>query len=111
MENRKLIKFLVLSMSMGFFILSAPSAQAYGVETHAYLTNEVINLYNQNYQNNQFPSELRNYLIDGSRKEDEAPRWLNHFYDPVYERGLTTSYGIKGYRSKTWAPDANKQNE
>ncbi len=110
MEDRKLITLLVPLLLVGFFVLSAPFASAYGVETHAYLTDEIINFYNQNYSNNQIPSELRDYLIDGSRKEDEAPRWLNHFYDPVYDRGLDTPF-IKGYRSKDWAQDAGKQNE
>lgn len=111
MEDRKLVILVVPLLLVGLLIFNVQSVQAYGTETHAYLTSEVINFYNQNYPDNQIPSELRNYLIDGSRKEDETPRWLNHFYDPVDGRGLTTEYGIKGYSTKSWAQNADMQNE
>ncbi|MCS6788994.1 MAG: lamin tail domain-containing protein [Patescibacteria group bacterium] len=88
----------------------------YSIETHAYLTKEIINFYNQNFQN-KISNELVPYLIDGSRKEDEPPRWMNHFYDPIYNRGLTEDSAINPeYRlgnwqkSKDWANDSSNQN-
>ena len=42
--------------------------------------------------------------------EDFAPRWLNHFYDPVYERGLSTEIpGVNGYLAKNWAQFSSYQ--
>ena len=103
MENRKLIKFLIPVFILGFFIISINSVSAYGVETHAYLTNEVIKFYNQNFTNNKINEELMPYLLDGSRQEDDVPRWMNHFYDPVYNRGLTDSILGTWQKSKDWA--------
>lgn len=89
---------------------------AYQIETHSYLTKEIIDFYNQNFKN-KIPDNLENYLIDGSRKEDEPPRWMNHFYDPVYNRGLSEDAAIDpAYRlgnwqsSKYWANDSKNQN-
>ena len=78
MEDRKFIKILVPVALLGLFVFNTPQAGAYNPETHAYLTNEVINLYNQNYSSNQLSNELKNYLIDGSRKEAFVPQKLIH---------------------------------
>ncbi len=41
--------------------------------------------------------------IQGSIDEDAAPRWLNHFYDPIFERGLDTPVLlVNGYPAKNW---------
>ena len=42
------------------------------------------------------------WLAQGSRDEDDGNRYGNHFYDPIYDRGLTTSYW-QGARSYEWA--------
>ncbi len=78
MENRKLIKFLILALISGFFVFNN-NAFAYDIETHAFLTDETVKFYNQNFSDNKIPEELKGYLIDGSRREDEIPRWMNHF--------------------------------
>lgn len=78
-------KLLIVIFAALFFYTS--NALAYFIETHAYLTSEVFDFYNKNFPNNKIPDELKNYLIDGARKEDDAPRWMNHFYDPVKDRG------------------------
>lgn len=110
MNNKKL---LILTL---IILFCSNYALAYDIETHAYLTKEIINFYNQNFEN-KIPSYLENYLIDGSRKEDEPPRWMNHFYDPVYHRGLSEDAAIDPtYRlgnwqaSKYWANDSYNQN-
>jgi len=110
MENRKLIKFLIPIFVLGFFIANFNSAFAYEIETHAYLTSEVVKFYNQHFPNNKIPDDLIPYLIDGSRREDDIPRWMNHFYDPVYNRGLTDSTLGTWQKSKDWAQDSNNQN-
>jgi len=109
MENRKFIKSIPI-LILGFFILQTNAVLAYSVETHAYLTSEAIKFYNQNFSNNRIQEELRDYLIDGSRREDDKPRWMNHFYDPVYNRGLTSKIFGDWQKSKDWAQDSNNQN-
>ncbi len=109
MENSKLIKFLIPIFVLGFFIVQADGVFAYEIETHAFLTDEVIKFYNQSFSNQQIPDELRDYLIDGSRREDDPPRWMNHFYDPVYNRGLTDSALGDWQKSKDWARDGDNQ--
>ncbi|MGB9609072.1 MAG: hypothetical protein ACPL3E_01710 [Minisyncoccia bacterium] len=113
MENRKLIILIILLLNLLVF----QPIFGYEIETHAYLTSEIVKFYN-NHFSNKIPKELIPYLIDGSRKEDQYPRWMNHFYDPVYNRGLTEDAAIEStYRlgnwqkSKDWANDSNNQNK
>ena len=110
MENRKFINFLISIFILGFFVISNNIAFAYDIETHAYLTSEIINFYNQHFSNQSISNELKDYLIDGSQREDDIPRWMNHFYDPVYNRGLTDSVLGTWQKSKDWARDSNNQN-
>ncbi|MFH1192759.1 MAG: lamin tail domain-containing protein, partial [Candidatus Jorgensenbacteria bacterium] len=95
-----------------FVIFFAPShgVFAYNVETHAFLTDVVFDFYNQHSNSNKIPEELKNYLIDGSRREDTTPRYLNHFYDPVYDRGFTKPVLGTWEKSKDWADDSANQN-
>ncbi|MEK7061865.1 MAG: hypothetical protein AAB957_01245, partial [Patescibacteria group bacterium] len=108
MENRKLIKIFIPVFILGFFVVSH-HVFAYEIETHAYLTSEVIEFYNQKFSGNKIPDDLKNYLLDGSRREDNIPRWMNHFYDPVYNRGLTDSVLGTWQKSKDWAQDGTHQ--
>lgn len=41
------------------------------------------------------------WLQEGSRHEDEPIRFFNHFYDPIYNRGLTAGIQL-GKRSHEW---------
>lgn len=108
MENRKLVKYFV-GVFLTFSIVS--QAFAYSVETHAFLTAEAVKFYNQNFPQNPVVAELGNFAIDGARKEDDAPRWMNHFYDPVYNRGLTDNILGNWQKSKDWSQDKNNQNQ
>ena len=100
---------------LGFFILS-PDVLAYDSGTHAFLTESAVDLYSKTAAV-QFPQELKDYLMDGSRREDDIPRSFNHFYDPVYRRGLTYNPVInavnlpgKWETSKSWAENSASQN-
>lgn len=108
MENRKFIK-IIASLLLAFGFTS--QAFAYSVETHAFLTAEAVKFYNQNFPQNPVAAELSNFVIEGARKEDDVPRWMNHFYDPVYNRGLTDSVLGNWQKSKDWAKDGNSQNQ
>ena len=105
MNQRKLILFFLV------FLLSFSARQvlAYNLDTHAYLTDEAINLYNRNFPNNPISGDFKDYLLDGSRREDDNIRSMNHFYDPVNDTGLRTSIGT-WEESKNWADDSANQN-
>lgn len=89
---------------------------AYEIGTHAYLTNESFDLFNKNFSSQKISPELRDFLVDGARREDDVPRWMNHFYDPVNERGLTSDIAVDPINignwdaSKVWAKDTENQN-
>ncbi|MFA6136263.1 MAG: lamin tail domain-containing protein [Candidatus Paceibacterota bacterium] len=111
MENRKFIKIIIPVFLAGIFIIFPSSASAYHTDTHAYLTEEISNFFNRLNPDNKIDNNLLPYLIDGSRKEDGVPRWMNHFYDPVYNRGLETPILGKWQNSKNWAKDDSNQNK
>src|SRR3989344_8936985 len=70
--------------------------------THPDLTREIIDFYELS-GGRKFTEEQKQWTIKGSIDEDLAPRWLNHFYDPVFERGLDTPVPfVNGYSSKNW---------
>ncbi len=77
--------------------------------THPDLTREIITFYELS-TGKKLTDEQKQWIIQGSIDEDLAPRWVNHFYDPVFERGLQTeSVGISGYLAKNWAKYSSYQ--
>jgi hypothetical protein len=117
MENRKFVKRLIPIILLGFFICGVTPVFAYGPGTHSLLTREAADFYNINFPQNKINAELINYLIDGSRREDDVPRFMNHFYDPIYNRGITFDSAIDPFlpigqwqKSKDWVNDSANQN-
>lgn len=103
-------KFFVPTAVIFLFAAAMPgTAFAYGIETHAGLTKEIIGFYNKHFPGNPISENLNDYLIDGSRREDDPPRWYNHFYDPVYSRGLESNVYGNGLASKNWAQSDEEQ--
>jgi len=97
----------------GFLLLALSSTNnvlAYNDKTtHPDLTREVIIFYELS-TGKKFTEEQKQWIVQGSIDEDFAPRWLNHFYDPVYERGLSTDIpGINGYLARNWAQFSSYQ--
>ena len=83
-------------------ILYPLPARDYEISAHAALTNAIVDKYNAAYPDAGIDDEFRFDLVRGAKEEDDGRRWLNHFYDPVRNRGL--SYGGKTWmRSKSWA--------
>ncbi|MDO8469463.1 MAG: hypothetical protein Q7S84_00390, partial [bacterium] len=87
----------------------APKVSAYEIDTHAYLTHAVFDLYNAQFPDRKIPAELEPYLLDGSRREDDNERPMNHFYDPIHDVGLHTPVLGTWAKSKDWANDADNQ--
>ncbi|MEK9179842.1 MAG: hypothetical protein AAB897_00285 [Patescibacteria group bacterium] len=57
--------------------------------THPALTDEIINFYNLAYPGDPVTAEERELIVSGSTLEDQPPRWINHFYDPVHNIAWT----------------------
>lgn len=111
---RKTLLWLSIGTLVPIFL--PVSVFAYEIGTHAYLTNESFDLFNKNFSSQKISPELRDFLVDGARREDDAPRWMNHFYDPVNERGLVSDISVNPMNvgnwdtSKAWAKDTENQN-
>lgn len=108
MHSRKILGAAVF---LGALFLFTTTSFAYEGDTHAYLTNEAVNLFSKLSTSTPFDSALKDYLLDGSRHEDSIPRWMNHFYDPVHDTGLSDSMLGTWEASKAWANDGNNQNK
>ncbi|MDI6733934.1 MAG: hypothetical protein QMD50_00365 [Patescibacteria group bacterium] len=106
--NFKKIKIIFLILS--FLFIPFNFIFAYNTETHAYLTKEIIDFYNSNFKTASISKNFEDDLINGSRHEDIFPRWMNHFYDPVYDRGLSSIILGNWEKSKDWAENENSQN-
>ncbi|KKT16214.1 MAG: hypothetical protein UV99_C0020G0008 [Parcubacteria group bacterium GW2011_GWC1_43_61] len=75
-------------MASGF--LFSGKIDAYDDQTtHPDLTREIISFYELS-TGKKLSDEQKQWVIQGSIDEDFAPRWLNHFYDPILDRGLDT---------------------
>ena len=59
---------------------------AYEVNTHEALTGKIVEIYNKHYEP-KITQEQARWIINGAIKEDTVPRWINHFYDPIYKSG------------------------
>ncbi len=105
--GRILIHILLISaLILSALFLPVYTIYAYSAETtHPALTSETVELYNRFYPQTRFSEEEKQMLMSGSSLEDSpAVRVLNHFHDPVYDRGL------RGYTSAmTWAQSPKQQ--
>ncbi|MBI2022985.1 lamin tail domain-containing protein [Candidatus Giovannonibacteria bacterium] len=72
--------------------------------THPALTDEIVDLFNLYYPELSLTTEEKEWVKIGSIIEDENIRPMNHFYDPVYDRGL---WGFPA--SKIWAESTFRQ--
>ncbi len=116
MESKKHVIFVAAFLFS--FLLLGNRALAYGYDTHAYLTREAVGVYNENSLNNKVSRNDANFLIDGSRREDDIPRSMDHFYDPINNRGITYDPAInaaipipgKWLSAKEWSQNPSAQN-
>lgn len=88
-------KIIILSLIFVLFF-SFQSAFAYDDQTtHPALTDEIVDFYNLSFPNKQLTLEQKEWIIEGSILEDTAPRWINHFYDPINKIGWSGEYAGK----------------
>ncbi len=102
MEIGKSVKFKIVLMLVTFLL----PVFCYGYSnntTHPALTNETVDIFNHFYQDLKINNEQRNFVLKGSREEDEPlSRPLNHFYDPINDKGLNEGLTI-GLSAKDWS--------
>lgn len=70
---------------------------------HPYLTEKAIDLFNQNSEI-QISRQQLEWMKQGAMEEDTIPRWMNHFYNPITDKGLEVFAS-----SKVWAQSPNLQ--
>ncbi|MBI4134772.1 MAG: right-handed parallel beta-helix repeat-containing protein [Candidatus Sungbacteria bacterium] len=75
--------------------------------THPALTQEIVKFFNLHYPELRINENDTKFIIQGSIDEDSGTRWMHHFYDPIYEKGL--SFGTGWMSSKKWAQDTKAQ--
>lgn len=78
------------------------TSSAYDTATHELITSKSSAI-SPNYQKfkNDFGIDGKQKLGEGSIREDDNLRYLNHFYDPVNNLGLNYS-GLQSTLSKMW---------
>lgn len=109
MANRKFVvkivkKLIGLIIICPIFVFPQIILAYDTLTTHRAVTNESAKVFNHYYPDQSLSTEQINLLIKGSADEDTPPRWLNHFYDPVYNRGFR---GLLS--SKNWAENTSAQ--
>lgn len=88
MEDTEVVRLANIVVVVGILLMPA-SVFAYDDRTtHPALTKEVIRFFNNHYSSLRLSDDDARKVVRGSIDEDRAPRWLNHFYDPVKNRGL-----------------------
>ncbi|MBU4536646.1 hypothetical protein KJ603_01235, partial [Patescibacteria group bacterium] len=108
MEIRKSLKFILLIT--GIILIPVVDIYAYNNKTtHPALTKETVELFNYYYPDLELSYEEKKMVILGSVKEDDPEyRCLNHFYDPVYNDGLTTVIPL-GLSTMEWSQNTKSQ--
>lgn len=103
MEARALVITVALSL-----IASMPEAVfAYSRDTHMGITQAIVHSYEQ-LHGDTFSSGEEQAVIKGSSDEDDSSRPLQHFYDPVNNRGLSKLFQ-EFESSKYWSQDTEAQ--
>lgn len=108
MEDNRTVKFII--MLVGGTLLVSPLF-VFGYDdktTHPALTQETIKFFNFSFPENKISNKDSELAIQGSIDEDADIRWLNHFYDPVHNRGFNVA-GKEWMSSKEWAQNTKAQ--
>ncbi|MHB1086515.1 MAG: hypothetical protein ACYCZ0_02080 [Minisyncoccota bacterium] len=100
MENRRALITVVVSV-----ILMVPTtSRAFSVPTHEGVTQIIIEQY-EKLRGDVFTPEQAIAAVRGSNEEDNDWRFMQHFYDPINNKGLWGKY----ITSKDWVQNTDKQ--
>lgn len=108
MENKRIIKPLINFIIMGILLVFPLFSFAYSDKTtHPALTSEIVKFFNIHYSDLELNDNEKEFIVQGSVDEDTFGRWMRHYYDPVYNRGITV---VKKWQSsKEWSQDSKAQ--
>ncbi len=111
MANTGFLKRSLLIIIGGGLLIGATPFFVHAYEpatTHAALTDEVVDFFNLSYPAMALTAEEKEAVVEGSIREDDDLRMMRHFYDPVYNRGLTIG-GKEWEASRVWSQDTLAQ--
>jgi len=100
-KTKKIIELIIIC---SIFVYPLTALGYSTLTTHRAITNESAKFFNHYYPDQPLADGQISLLVKGSADEDTPPRWLNHFYDPVYNRGFR---GLLS--SKNWAENTSAQ--
>mgnify|MGYP001578016837 CR=1 FL=1 len=84
---------LISLLIFGLFLFFGRQVFAYDDQTtHPALTDEIADFYNLSFPSNQLTPQQKEWIVEGSILKDTPPRWINHFYDPIYKEGWSDKY-------------------
>ena len=90
-QNSKiLIFFIAFLLFVNTFLFSFEFSFSYSPHnTHPALTEEMAEFFNSRIANQELriKDEEIEWMKQGAINEDEAPRWINHFFDPIHKTG------------------------
>ncbi|MEK7087453.1 MAG: hypothetical protein AAB958_02000, partial [Patescibacteria group bacterium] len=73
----------ITTLTIGSLFLFFQNSDGYDDKTtHPGLTDEIVDFYNLSFDD-ELTNEEKEWIVQGSIDEDEAPRWINHFFDPT----------------------------
>lgn len=113
MENRK---YLIIMLFLSTFLFST-NTYAYPTEVHEFITQEALRQYSEEILYS-FSDKEKEFIVEGASHEDTTPRWMNHFFDPIYKRGLSSDPVINPFLpigkwndAPTWANSWEEQDK
>ncbi len=74
---------------------------------HPTIAELAAKLYNEQFPDKKLTDEEINWIKQGTIDEDNPTRWLNHFYDPVYNHGIW--FGKQQLSAKEWYNNPSAQ--
>ena len=108
MENSRFVTSTFITIMGGALLVLPLFGYAYDDKTtHPALTQEIVKFFNHSFPDNALNDQEKELLIQGSIDEDSGTRPMQHFYDPVYKRGLVL--GKEWMSSKHWAQNTKAQ--
>ncbi|MBI4114440.1 MAG: lamin tail domain-containing protein [Candidatus Niyogibacteria bacterium] len=109
MENRRFVRNFLLITAVATFWLGPLFVYGYSSDTtHPALTDEIVDFFNIHHPEYKLSNTAKELVVKGSVDEDFTGRWMRHFYDPVYNKGVNY-FGITWQTSKDWAEDTLAQ--
>ncbi len=100
MEAKQYVKIVTL---LALVFLPALVLGYDDTKTHPLLTSKAVSLFETSEQKS-FSEADRLQIVQGAKDEDNVPRWLEHFYDPINNVGLNNNQFAT---SKKWAHGQN----